>query len=221
MKNKIDERKVSNLNRQLKQFELSEKNYAQMIGEVQREIDDLNSKNKKLEQLLDYENKTHEQTRRNQTHESMMTLLLKDFEVFHDIDKIQVEILSSLQSSNTDMSQFDKSKQKKYLLYELLTGVNIVERCSFRERPKSLASVSRASTDCTMMDEAKSWLEIWMLNLPDECLSKDIFENLNQLPQTKERMRLLSPALLDHHRNLIKVSNNNNNNKSKIIYIKF
>mgnify|MGYP001810786985 CR=1 FL=1 len=200
-----DERKVSTFNRHLKQYEISEKNYAQMIGDVQREIDELNSRNKKLDQLLDYENRTREQTRRNQTHESMMNLLLKDFEVFHDIDKIQLEILSSLQSSNSDLSLVqDKSNQKKFLLYELLTGVNIVERKKSR-----LTMAGSSSTDCSMTDEAKtssSWLEIWLLNLPDECLSKEIFENLNQLPQTKERMRLLSPALLDQHRNMIKVS---------------
>ena len=143
------------------------------------------------------QNKLKKQQKRSKILDTELADVMNACQSYSKISQNQQDLIHNLVNFHDEDNSLDSILLNKYLCSEILTGIEVRERCLLKSRNK----IGNAS------DET-SWYDILFTSLPDECL--DLEKNLDDYPtKLKQNLPHLSSLLIDNYKSTFRVSSLN------------
>ena len=147
----------------------------------------------KKENAKQLQNKLKKQQERSKILDTELRDVMNACQSYSKIAQNQQDLIHNLVNFHNEDNTVDSILLNKYLCSEILTGIEVRERCLLKSRNK----IVNAS------DES-SWYDILFTCLPDECL--DLEKNLDDYPtKLKQNLPHLSSLLIDNYKSTFRV----------------
>ena len=119
--------------------------------------------------------------------------IVENYKMLAKVDLNQSHLINSLSHSTYDNSFDSRILLNKYHAYEILTGINVINRLPFENREMF-----------EQLNETQPWYDILFTNLPDDCLDFD--SNMSTYSTgLKKSLETLSSQMIEFYKSIFRV----------------